>query len=447
MQRQLALKMMVIVVVGVLVLIPISMVKYKIYERQGYLELAKSAVAQSWTGQQLITTPVLVIPYVTRPVTVAGFYSDNAKPVVAKAAETKRAIVLPSQTTNQFNVDNKSVFKGIYEVPVYDGHISLSGTFTEDKLQHKINKIKQMPRFESIGEPYFAIHISDMRGIDQRPELLINQRSIKLEPGSQMSELAAGLHGVVGGEINGDLVFFMSLSLRGMESLSFVPLADDAMTQMQSNWPHPAFIGASLPKEREIAADGFKASWSSSRYASDSAGLLFQCMEESDCHSLKESSSGVRFIEPVDIYLQSERSIKYAVLFIGLSFITFFIFEHLANQPIHPIQYAFVGLSISVFYLLLISLAEHIAFRWAYLMAVICCSSLIMFYVRYMLRSALSAALFSAMIVGLYGLLYVIVRAEDFALLMGSILVFLVLVALMYVTRKIDWYDLSLPEK
>ncbi len=159
------------------------------------------------------------------------------------------------------------------------------------------------------------------------------------------------------------------------------------------------------------------------------------------------ASSGVAFIEPVDIYLQSERSIKYAVLFIGLSFITFFILEHMSRQPIHPIQYTFVGLAIAVFYLLLISLAEHLPFHWAYLTGVSCCSSLILFYVRYMLRSGLAAAGFGAMIVGLYALLYVIVQAEDFALLMGSVLVFGVLVALMYVTRDIDWYSIRDTEK
>jgi len=126
-----------------------------------------------------------------------------------------------------------------------------------------------------------------------------------------------------------------------------------------------------------------------------------------------------------------------------LSFITFFIFESIKRIKIHPIQYAFVGLAISVFYLLLISLAEHIAFHLSYGIAVMCCSGLLLFYVRYMLRSLRSALLFSLMIVVLYSLLYVIVQAEDFALLMGALLVFLVLTSVMYVTRKVDWYDLT----
>lgn len=448
MQRQLAIKVLSIFILGMLLLIPTGMVKYKVYERQGYLEQAKSAVAQSWTGEQLVITPVLVIPYRALGSKASGFYTEKGHPVGAKEETRKLSVVLPDQVTNQFDISNKRVFKGIYEVPVYDSQLSLSGQFSAAKLQRHLDDIRSTAGFKSMEEPYLAVHISDMRGIDQPPILMINKEAVVLQPGSQLNGLSTGLHGVLDGveRLKEALTFSLNISLRGMGAFSFLALADNAETRMHSDWPHPEFVGASLPKDREISRDAFSARWTSSRYANNGADLLNTCLSNRQCQALIALSSGVNFIEPVDIYLQSERSIKYAMLFIGLSFITFFIFEHITRQPIHPIQYAFVGLAISVFYLLLISLAEHIEFHWAYLIGVACCSSLIVFYVRYMLRSLRSAILFGAMIAGLYALLYVIVQAEDFALLMGSILVFLVLAVLMYVTRGIDWYNLGVPE-
>lgn len=445
MQRQLAIKIITIIVVALVLLIPLSMVSQKVYERQGYLEHAKSAVAQSWTGEQLIATPVLIIPYRILKVAPSGFYTNKAEPIISKETLQKRVVILPDNLNNKFEVGNKSVFKGIYEVPVYNADVLISGAFSADKIQGQLDEIKKQEQFERIGEPYLSLHISDMRGIDQTPELQLNNKVVILQPGTQLRGLDAGLRGAVPNlsALEQALTFTLKLSLRGMGSFSFISLADNASTSLRSDWPHPQFMGASLPKDREISDEGFSATWASSRYSNNGLTLMRQCLYEQQCEALIASSSGVSFIEPVDVYLQSERSIKYAVLFIGLSFITFFIFEHISQRKIHPIQYAFIGLAISVFYLLLISLAEHILFHWAYLISVICCSSLILFYVRYMLASVRAAILFSAMISGLYGLLYVIVQAEDFALLMGALLVFVVLAVLMVVTRHIDWYSLS----
>lgn len=444
MQRQLTIKIVTIVVLGLLLLIPTSMVQYKVYERQGYLEEAKAAVARSWTGAQQLMTPVLVIPYRLHPLPKSGNAHQNEPSVYIK-----RKALLPTKVHTEIDVANKRLFKGIYEVPVYNSDIKLNGLFSAEKVRQQIAAIKELPRFDSLGTPYLSLHVSDMRGIDQAPSLLVNTQPVTLEPGSQLRGLAAGLHATLAElpESHDDLNFSLQLSLRGMGSLCLVLLADEASASMRSDWPHPEFTGASLPLEREISATGFTARWSSTRYSSNGATLLAHCLGRGQCDALLAASSGVNFIEPVDIYLQSERSLKYAMLFIGLSFITFFIFEHLKHVRIHPIQYAFVGLAIAVFYLLLISLAEHVAFYWAYSLSVFCCLALILFYVRYMLKSVISALLFSLMLLTLYGLLYVIVQAEDFALLMGALLVFGVLAVLMTVSRNIDWYRLSEAEE
>ncbi len=440
MQKQLAIKVALIVVIGLILLIPINMVESKVHERQFYLDEAKSSVASSWTGSQFMMSPVLVIPYELSAVTTSGFYTEGSS-----QPKEKLSVVLPEQLSAGIKVSNKSVFKGIYEVPVYNGEISLTGIVPLKKMQQHIDKVKRLPRFSRLGTPYMTLHISDMRGIDSTPLLNINSKPVVLNPGGKLKSMVGGLHGEIPSLLTSteDLYFSLDLNLRGMGSFSFLQLADNAETLMQSDWPHPEFIGASLPANRDISSSGFTANWSSTRFSNNNEALLIQCINTGTCNVMMGNSSGVSFIEPVDIYLQSERSVKYAILFIGLSFITFFIFENVKKTRIHPIQYTFVGLAISIFYLLLISLAEHIAFHLAYGVAAICCTTLLLFYVRYMVNSLPSAISFSLMMLSLYGLLFVIVQAEDFALLMGAFLVFFVLSVVMVITRKFDWYSFS----
>ena len=440
MQKQLAIKVALIVVIGLILLIPINMVESKVHERQFYLDEAKSSVASSWTGSQFMMSPVLVIPYELSAVTTSGFYTEGSS-----QPKEKLSVVLPEQLSAGIKVSNKSVFKGIYEVPVYNGEISLTGIVPLKKMQQHIDKVKRLPRFSRLGTPYMTLHISDMRGIDSTPLLNINSKPVVLNPGGKLKSMVGGLHGEIPSLLTSteDLYFSLDLNLRGMGSFSFLQLADNAETLMQSDWPHPEFIGASLPANRDISSSGFTANWSSTRFSNNNEALLIQCINTGTCNVMMGNSSGVSFIEPVDIYLQSERSVKYAILFIGLSFITFFIFENVKKTRIHPIQYTFVGLAISIFYLLLISLAEHVSFHLAYGVAAICCTTLLLFYVRYILNNMSSAILFSLMILSLYGLLFVIVQAEDFALLMGAFLVFFVLSVVMVITRKFDWYSFS----
>jgi inner membrane protein len=152
---------------------------------------------------------------------------------------------------------------------------------------------------------------------------------------------------------------------------------------------------------------------------------------------------GVVLVDPVDVYLQAQRATKYGILFIGLTFTAFFLFEVLRQLSIHPIQYALVGSALTVFYLLLISLAEHISFVWAYWIATGACCGLLGFYITYVLKSIKRGSAFAAAIAGLYGVLYVIIQQEDYAFFMGASLIFLALSGVMYVTRNIDWFHIS----
>ncbi len=239
-----------------------------------------------------------------------------------------------------------------------------------------------------------------------------------------------------------DYTFSFALTLRGMQTLSFAPVGLNTSVSVSSKWPHPRFIRRYLPERREISAAGFAAAWRVSSFSSAVKQQLQQC-KNGQCAALLSNTFGVSLLEPVDIYQQAERSIKYGILFIGLTFVAIIIVEIVKRLQIHPVQYLLVGLALAVFYLLLVSLSEHIVFHWAYLIASIACTGLICFYLCGVMDSIKQGVFFSMLIALLYGILFVILRAEDFALLMGSLLLFAALAALMLITRQIDWYELT----
>ncbi|WP_208530823.1 cell envelope integrity protein CreD, partial [Pseudomonas aeruginosa] len=239
------------------------------------------------------------------------------------------------------------------------------------------------------------------------------------------------------------LEYAFDLSLLGSERLDIVPVGRDSQVILKADWPHPSFGGEFLPSEREITAQGFTARWQTSFFATNMEEALRSCVEEQRCDGFQARAFGVGLVDPVDQYLKADRAIKYALLFITLTFAGFFLFEVLKRLAVHPVQYALVGLALAFFYLLLLSLAEHVGFELAYLVSAGACVGLIGFYLCFVLRSVARGLGFSAGLAGLYGLLYGLLSAEDYALLMGSLLLFAVLAAVMVLTRRLDWYGVG----
>jgi inner membrane protein len=223
-----------------------------------------------------------------------------------------------------------------------------------------------------------------------------------------------------------------------------VPVGRESRVHLTSDWPHPSFIGEFLPVKREISSAGFDASWQTSFFATNMEDVLSRCADaKSGCDALVQDHFGVSFIDPVDQYLKSERAAKYAFLFIGLTFAGFFLTEVLRRVSVHPIQYGLVGLALAMFFLLLLSLSEHMGFGLAYLVAAAACVGLISYYVRYVLGSLGQGMAFGAALASLYALLYGILSSEDYALLMGSLLVFGLLAMVMVLTRRVSWSNLG----
>jgi inner membrane protein len=455
MQKTLVVKLAVIAVISLLLMLPLLMISGKISEREQFLNQAKRDVSRSWTGQQTIMAAMLVIPYEVNQQISVWDQATNKKTIVTKKI-AKQKFVLPHKVSISSKVDTAIRSKGIYKIPVYTSLLDINGILEPADIQQALAEIKQQNQDDNlhIGQAYLTATVSDPRGINSIPLLNWQGKQVPFKPGSKLPGNNNGLHAYLPDllQTSSELVtepasqgaiapigFAFELALRGMEVVSFIPLAQQVQIQLVSDWPHPQFFGDFLPVSRQIDNKGYQANWKVTSFASNIANKVQQC-EQGNCEALYSSVFGIKHIEGVNVYLQSERSVKYGILFICLSFITFFIFEVVKKLPIHAIQYSLVGFAIAIFYLLLVSLSEHISFALSYFIAAFCCTSLLLFYLRYVLAGFKQALVFAALLSLLYGALYVIISAEDFALLMGACLTFLVLAIVMYSTRNINWY-------
>jgi len=440
--KNMRIKWKLAMIAGILVLlaVPLILVVSKIYERSDYRDEARADIARSWTGEQQVIGPLLVVDYVQ--VLTARELDENSRLYVTRESEIQKSLLIVPQTLDvETHLETETRYRGIYEVPVYTSTTKLTGSFSSEQLV----ALYQRNDVRDIGVPFLSLGVSDTRGIARPPELRWGSTTYAFEPGSGVGFQPGGMHAPldrVDHDNPGQFEFTVDLELRGMSSFSLSPAGDSSSIAIRSNWPHPSFEGLYLPVDREIADAGFSASWQTSRFATGMADQVAAC-SSGDCAALLGNYLGVRLVEPVDVYLQAQRATKYGMLFIGLTFTAFFLFEVLKRLAIHPIQYGLVGLALAIFYLLLISLAEHIAFGTAYLVAAIACCSLLAFYVTYVLRSPARGLAFGISVGALYGVLYIIIMAEDYAFSMGAILVFTALAAVMYATRRIDWYGIG----
>jgi inner membrane protein len=243
-----------------------------------------------------------------------------------------------------------------------------------------------------------------------------------------------------GREFNLDL----DARLLGTQAINWLPLAGEAIVTAKADWPHPSFQGQRLPTNPQIDAKGFSADWRVSRLSSQAVAALAQCgVGDTSCSAVQGSAFGVRLVDPVDRYLKTDRAIKYALLFIGLVFGAVFFLEALRGIDVHPLQYALTGLAMAMFFLLLLSLSEHLDFGPAYLIAAAACVGLITLYMQAVLGGTQRGLAFGALLGALYGLLYGLLQSEDYALLMGAVALFGLLAVVMLATRRFDWRALG----
>lgn len=440
MNRGLAIKLGAIALLMLLLLVPLMMIDGVITERQRLRDGVLEDIARSSSYSQQLNGPLLVVPYRQ---TVREWKTDAKGERYQQSSEVSgRLYFLPERFELDGKVQTELRSRGIYEARLFHANNQISGNFVLP-LQLGITEDFADYRFD---EPYLAVGISDIRGIENALTLQVGSQNLEFRPGTQVSWLGDGVHvnlPRVDGREEQRLDFAFDLALQGTGQLQVLPVGKTSSIHLSADWPHPSFIGNYLPIKREVTDQGFSAQWQTSFFSTNLREALNNCLATTDCDGFKARSFGVSFIEPVDQYLKSDRAIKYALLFIALTFAGFFLFEVLKRLAVHPIQYALVGVALAFFYLLLLSLSEHLGFGLAYLLSAGACVGLIGFYVCHVLRSLTHGLGFGIGLAALYGLLYGLLSAEDYALLMGSLLLFCLLGVFMVLTRKLDWYGIG----
>ena len=447
MQRSLLFKILAIMGVSLLIGVALALIQATVNDRMDFRKQAVASIAHDSVGEQTVVGPVLVIRYSEDYEEQAPSANDKSKVETFKRSEEHSHVVFPNQLNIAGRIDTDRRYRGIHQVLVFGGTHEFSGDFLVPALA-ALPKRRHDSRL-AVSRMWLALGIDDVRGIRNIPKVDWDGASIEFEQGSYLADYASGLHAplplpqAAPRKVN----FSFELGLDGIESQNFVPVGKNNSITLKSNWPHPQFGGRFLPspKNRVINADGFSATWNISSLSANVQQQLANQEPAPDGARRPRLADrfSVGFIEPVNIYSLADRATKYGLLFVALTFAAFFVFEILKSLPIHPVQYLLVGLALVMFFLLLLSLSEHIHFAVAYLVASGACIVLIGFYLAHVLRDLRRGLGFGAALTMLYGALYGLLVSENNALAMGSILLFAVLAALMVATRKVDWYQVG----
>ena len=449
---RLAFKAIMVVVLTLAILVPLTMVRETINERQQYRQQAVDAVAASYARQQGVAGPVLVVPYIEQVEVEEADAQGVLRTRVNEVAG--QWLFFPKTMTLQGKVQPAIRKRGLHQVRVYE----LQGTLDAGFDARLPEADPKRPR--TVGKPWLDIGIADVRGLTGSPRLRVGAANVAILQG-QKGRGDAGVHALLAETtiVDGRLAFPVqfAFALRGTEALRIAPLADSNRIVLTSPWPHPQFNGDFLPRAPRIDSKGFRAEWDVSSLASNAqaqyrgGGVASADAPVEVVHMGAETrrtpesldAVGLSLVEPVDLYSKLDRASKYGLLFVLLTFVGFFMFETIRQLPIHPIQYLLVGLALAIFFLLLLGLSEHIAFGIAYVAASIACIGLLGFYLAHVLRSRARGAGFAAMLGLLYAALYGLLLSEDNALVLGSGLLFAILAAIMVATRKVDWYQVA----
>lgn len=420
-------------IVGFLILIlliPLAMVGGVIDDRRNTSIQASHEIMRSWGQAQTVGGPILVIPY--KLVTVSQ-YGERIE------SEGKLHI-LPETAAMEFELEPKLLVRGIYEIPVYTANATIRGRFPAPDA----GGLGIDSAVLNWDRAYVTLAVSDAKAMRNGPEFVTDTGQSRFESGgSQFAHLPPQIIAQIDRFADErarreETQFSIDLEISGTDSLQLIALADSTQVSVRSSWASPSFIGAHLPEQREVTVDGFSASWR----ISNLGRALPSRWTSADPYvgNSQLNAFGVALFMPVSLYHVAERAAKYGILFVGLTFVCYFLFEVIAGLRLHPLQYLLVGFANTLFYLLLLSLAEHIGFGWSYLISAIASSGLITGYSISVLKDRSRALLMLGVLGMLYAFLYLTLKAESYAMLAGSIGLWLILGLIMYLTRRVDWY-------
>ena len=406
-----------------LMMIPTLFITSLIKEREARQKEIVKEVSSKWATAQTLSSPFLVVPY------SYSYQASDGKTATAKT----HLILLANDVMVNGNIIPEQRPRSIYKVLLYKTDVSFKGSF----------KVKLPADIDSAGIDYahakLCFTLSDFKGIEEEIYVSLNQQKLLLLPGLPLDDFGkTGLSvplNINPEQLATGLPFDMQVKIKGSEQLHFIPMSASSKFSVQSAWPSPSFDGEMLPNERTISTKGFSSKWSFNQ-----ANLPFATVMKENTVLENKMNFGVSLVQPADQYGKTMRSVKYAILFIGLTFAFFFIIELMQKKAFHPVQYVLVGIALVIFYTLLLSISEYIAFDYAYFIAALATILLISLYAKGHFNSWKTAGIFFSLLSLLYTFIFVLIRLEDTALLVGSIGLFIVLALVMFASRKINWY-------
>lgn len=415
-------KIIVVVGMALFMLLPTKLIEGLIEEREVNKETVQNEISTKWGGSQHVTGPILVLPYET------GFIDAPDKKVV------KYAYFLPDTYNVDGDMKTEERKRTIFSALVYQSSFKFNGKFSRPdiaQLNIKPEQIQWENAFMMLGIPY-------LQGVKNKITFNVNGRPMNVQPGVKQNHIiqsGLSISTPLDPEALTDYNFDFAMALNGSESIYFTPIGKENHIQIKSNWNTVMFSGDFLPGDRKVDNNGFNAQWDVFDYNRN-----YVQMWTGDNENLKKSSLGVELKYPVDQYQMTMRSVKYAIMFIALTFVVFFLVELLSKKRIHPVQYLLVSSALVLFYTLLLAISEQVGFRWAYLISAFATTALITAYSTTMFHNLKQTAMMGIFLTGLYTYLYIILQLESLSLLFGAIGLFIALAIVMFVLRKVKWY-------
>ncbi|MEJ7609541.1 MAG: cell envelope integrity protein CreD [Ferruginibacter sp.] len=406
-----------------LMLIPTVFIQNLVEEREERQKEIVKEVSSKWASAQTLSGPFLSVPYTEVTTDADGKILSTVKQLIITADHLS--------VTGRIIPEERS--RSIYKVLLYRTALNFSGTF-KPQWPADIN-----PTNADLAHARLCFALSDFKGIEEQISARLNQQKFSLSPGLPVKDFGeTGLSVPVDlstANISEGIPFETEVKLKGSGQLHFIPTGANSKYILASAWANPSFDGSVLPTARTVMDSGFNAQWNFNR-----ANLPFGSVMKAGTLKISNMAFGVSLVQPADQYNKTMRSAKYAILIIGLSFALFFIIEIMQKKPFHPVQYVLVGLALVIFYSLLLSISEFLLFDKAYFIAASATVLLIMLYAKSHFNSWGPSGVLGTALSALYGFVFILIRLEDTALLVGSIGLFMILALVMYASRKIDWY-------
>ncbi|GMQ30866.1 cell envelope integrity protein CreD [Algoriphagus confluentis] len=423
--NSISIKLLIIGFIVLILLIPQAMTLDLIQERQLRQQEAEEEISAKWSQDQTLTGPYLAVPYlVSKEVESAG-----EKRIVR---EQQTAYFLPDHLEISGNIQPQALHRGIFDVVVYSGEISLQAEFPSLPL----NKLNLLPEQILWDQTSLMVGLTDLRGIGENPSLRVEGKTLNYEPFLDEKTHLKGLQVALPLKPeNTPFSFDSRILLKGSKSFEVIPLGKTTRLSLNGDWPSPSFQGQFLPEKRMVSENFFESEWQVLHFNRPFGQEFIGGIPD-----LSGSAFGLDLMLPADQYQQSIRTAKYSVLIIILSFLSLFLMEIFTKSRIHPLQYILIGFALVLYYTLLIAFSEQIGFKLAYLIASMAIVLLLALYSRSLFPKWKNTGIFTGILTVFYIFIFVIVRQQDFALLIGSLGLFVALAITMFISRKIDWY-------